>query len=115
MAVHEYVHQRTCEDQEVGQKTQRMREVLGPQEKARDQQQGRANEKCARGPETTLGPGVVMVLRMVVHGHAYSPALCCAGIHVDLLDPTRVASACIRRDGEANPDPSNGWKVKPSM
>src|SRR5262249_16117679 len=74
-AVHEDVHQRTCEDQEVGQKAQRVREVLRPQEKARDQQQGRANEKRARGPETTLVSGVVMVLRMVVYGHACSPVI----------------------------------------
>jgi hypothetical protein len=37
IAVHEYVHQGTCEDQEVRQKSQRMREVLGPEQKSRDE------------------------------------------------------------------------------
>src|SRR5262249_39688764 len=74
IAVHEEGHQGTCEDQEIRQKPQRMSEVLGPEQKPHDEEQNRANEKCARGPETTLGP-FVMMLCMVVHGHACSPII----------------------------------------
>jgi hypothetical protein len=37
IAVHEYMHQGTCEDQEVRQKAQRVREVLGPEQKPHDE------------------------------------------------------------------------------
>jgi hypothetical protein len=74
-AVHEYVHQGTCKDQEVGQKAHCVRKVFGPQQKAHEEQQDRAHEKRARGPETTVCAGVVMMLRMVAHGHVCSPII----------------------------------------
>jgi hypothetical protein len=37
IAVHEYVHQGTRENEEIRQKSQRVREVLGPEQKPHDE------------------------------------------------------------------------------
>jgi hypothetical protein len=36
--VHEQVHERACEEEQIGQEAQRVREVFGPQEETDDDQ-----------------------------------------------------------------------------
>ena len=67
--VHEYVHERACENQEEGQVAKGMCEVLGPQQEPDDDQEGRAHKKCSGCPEAAVGLGALMVLRVIVHGH----------------------------------------------
>jgi hypothetical protein len=68
--MHEDVHERAGEDEEVGEVTKSVREVLGPQEKTDDHQQDRAHEKRARRPETALPQVALMVLRVFVNWHS---------------------------------------------
>ena len=69
-AVHEDVHERARENQEEGQVAKSVGEVLRPQQDAGDDQEGRAHQECSRRPETALGLGALMMLRMmVVYGH----------------------------------------------
>jgi hypothetical protein len=67
--VHEHVHERACENQKEGQVAKGVREVLGPQQEPDDEQQDRAHKKSTGCPETALGLGALMVLRVIVHGH----------------------------------------------
>jgi len=68
--VHEDVHERAGEDEEVGQVAKRVRKVLGPKENACDDQEGRAHEKRSRRPETAFPLVTLMMLRVIVNGHA---------------------------------------------
>jgi hypothetical protein len=68
--VHEDVHEWACENEEEGQISKCVRKMLCPQQDAADDQEGRADEKRARRPETALLVGALMMLRVIVHGHA---------------------------------------------
>jgi hypothetical protein len=44
-SVHEHMHQRACENEEVGQVAKSVREVLGPKQDPADDNKGGADEK----------------------------------------------------------------------
>jgi hypothetical protein len=53
-AMHEDVHEGASENQEIGQESERVGEVLGPKEDAANDQEGHAYEKGTRCPEAPL-------------------------------------------------------------
>jgi hypothetical protein len=65
-AMHEQMHQRTGEYQQIGQSTVQMRSVLGQQEKGNDAQRGSYAKTVTQPPVISA---VVVVLRVIVlHG-----------------------------------------------
>jgi hypothetical protein len=54
-AMHEHVHDGACENEEVGQIAEGVRQVLGPQQRETYDQEGGANQESSRCPEAALG------------------------------------------------------------
>ena len=52
--MHEQVHERARENEEVGQVPESVREMLGPQQNEADDQEAGADEKGARCPEASF-------------------------------------------------------------
>jgi hypothetical protein len=67
--MHEDVQEWTCENEEEGQKPKSVREVLGPEQDAADDQQDSADDKRTRRPEAALRRSALAMMRMVMCTH----------------------------------------------
>src|SRR6476619_4142412 len=72
--VHEYVHQRASEQEEIGDGAQDVGAVLLPQQHQGNRGEAKEHQKGPRGPEAPLRPSVRAMMAMVVC-HVVAPVI----------------------------------------